>query len=756
MSRLGAVALGLASGWVILSCGGKESPTAPPVVANIAVTPGGDTLATLGRTRVFAAAATDQNGNPVSATIRWHSTNAAVVTVDSMTGLVTAVANGAAIVRATASGVNGDAIVLVSQAVATVQVTPPASSFGSSGDTVHLTATAKDSGGAAVPGVRFLWGSSDPAVASVDTLGVVVTRAAGQATISATGRGIPGYAGVSVSQAPVHLSFSVPPPASVPVDQAFPSAVQVEVRDSSGQLATGARIAVTLSIAAKPGPGAIAGTTTVTSVGGVASFSGIALGGQSGLFRLSATSAGVSPDTSAAFTVLPGEPVSLVLDAPPTSTAGAAFQVLVQGFDVYGNLATASPDSIVLTGSSGFQGTLDRREAAVLAGGEAIFDSVVVDGPGLFTIVAADGAVSGSATTDASITLTTALFAGSSTACDLDTNGHAFCWGLGVYGQLGGGREVSSSVPRLVARDLVFTQLASGYGHTCGLVPGGDAYCWGLNNEGQLGNGVPFGSVPESLPVLVVGGHKFTEIAVGYVHTCGVTTLNEILCWGDDSRGELGSGKAAPSGFTGTPTDISSAFTWEHVTASDGFFTTCGLTGSGIAYCWGANEYGQLGDNSLVDDSVPVAVVGTVKFSTIATGGTHTCALALSDSTAYCWGTNGIGRAGTGMDSVAAPVDGGDHLHSLRSGGDRSCGQLSDNEVECWTGSLAPGVDPRWSLPEVIALTGDFECRSLTTVLGCLGSNNYGQLGNGTHAAIFTSFVDVVTVQPPPPAPRKR
>src|SRR4029077_6915299 len=186
------------------------------------------------------------------------------------------------------------------------------------------------------------------------------------------------------------------------------------------------------------------------------------------------------------------------------------------------------------------------------------------------------------------------------------------------------------------------------------------------------------------------------------------------------------------------------------------FSSTCGLTGSGIAYCWGANEYGQLGNNSLVDDSVPVAVVGTVKFSTIATGGTHTCALAVSDSTAYCWGTNGIGRAATSMDSVAVPIDVGDHLHSLRSGGDQSCGQLTSNAVECWNGSLGPAVDPRWGLPEAIALTGNFECRRPAGAPGALGTKNYGQLGSGTHAPSFTSFVDVVTVQPAPPAPRKR
>ncbi|HEY6785117.1 MAG TPA: Ig-like domain-containing protein, partial [Gemmatimonadales bacterium] len=206
----------LAVTWFALSCSGNESPTAPPVVANIAVTPGGDTLATLGRTKTFSATATDADGNPVSATFRWHSTNSGVVTVDSVTGLVTAVGNGAAIVRATASGVNGDAIVVVSQAVAHIVISPPSAGFTAVGDTQRLTAVAKDSSGAIVQGVAFLWVSSDGNVATVDTAGLVRSKGPGQGFVTAAGRGVPASAVITVTQTPVHLKFSITPPDSIP------------------------------------------------------------------------------------------------------------------------------------------------------------------------------------------------------------------------------------------------------------------------------------------------------------------------------------------------------------------------------------------------------------------------------------------------------------------------------------------------------------------------------------------------------------
>ena len=146
------------------------------------------------------------------------------------------------------------------------------------------------------------------------------------------------------------------------------------------------------------------------------------------------------------------------------------------------------------------------------------------------------------------------LSVGARHACAVTSNGAAFCWGKGTSGQLGNGAAVGSNVPVPVSAGggLAFSTIAAGGSHTCGVTTGGDAYCWGINGLGQLGTGVfaPDFSPPQTTPVAVTGGLKFVTLAAGVAHTCGITTLAVIYCWGRGMDGQLGSGlanKAAPA-----------------------------------------------------------------------------------------------------------------------------------------------------------------------------------------------------------------
>jgi alpha-tubulin suppressor-like RCC1 family protein len=101
------------------------------------------------------------------------------------------------------------------------------------------------------------------------------------------------------------------------------------------------------------------------------------------------------------------------------------------------------------------------------------------------------------------------------------------------------------TTPAGVSGGQVFRSVRAGEGHTCGITSTGAALCWGSNGNGQLGSGTATKVV--ATPLAVAGGHTFTELDTGRYHTCGVTTLGEVRCWGYNGTGQLGNGTFSTS-----------------------------------------------------------------------------------------------------------------------------------------------------------------------------------------------------------------
>ena len=95
-------------------------------------------------------------------------------------------------------------------------------------------------------------------------------------------------------------------------------------------------------------------------------------------------------------------------------------------------------------------------------------------------------------------------------------------------------------------------------------------------------------------------------VAGGLGHTCAVVNANSIECWGDNSYGQLGNNSTIESNVavpvtglpSGAPQDI-----------AEGAYHSCAVV-NGTAWCWGDNEYGDLGNNSQTESNVPVEVYG--------------------------------------------------------------------------------------------------------------------------------------------------
>jgi alpha-tubulin suppressor-like RCC1 family protein len=186
-----------------------------------------------------------------------------------------------------------------------------------------------------------------------------------------------------------------------------------------------------------------------------------------------------------------------------------------------------------------------------------------------------------------------------------------------------------------------------GLSHTCGVTTGSRAFCWGSNDYGQLGNGT---TTQRLTPVAVAGGLTFRHVSVGtghYPFTCGVTTTNRAYCWGRNNYGQLGDSTTAARRVR--PSPVVGGREFRQVDA--GYFHACGETTDNRAFCWGNNVYGQLGDGTTTQRLVPVAVAGGHSFNQVSAGGYHTCGKN-SVGVAYCWGYGFFAQLGNGTTST--------------------------------------------------------------------------------------------------------
>jgi alpha-tubulin suppressor-like RCC1 family protein len=233
--------------------------------------------------------------------------------------------------------------------------------------------------------------------------------------------------------------------------------------------------------------------------------------------------------------------------------------------------------------------------------------------------------------------------AGLSHTCGVSyPDNRAYCWGYNGDGRLGDGTTIQRSQPVPVAGTLRFRQVRAGYSHTCGVTTENRIHCWGNNRLGQLGDSTEVQERHQ--PTLVAGGRQYRQVDAGGEHNCAVTTGNQAFCWGNGRRGQIGNGRYYLSFW---PRAVAGGFQFERVSAGE--FHTCGETTLNRAYCWGQNSEGELGDgsNSTSPHATPVAVTGGHFFSQVSAGGMSTCGRT-DAAVAYCWGLNQYGQLGDG------------------------------------------------------------------------------------------------------------
>ncbi len=284
--------------------------------------------------------------------------------------------------------------------------------------------------------------------------------------------------------------------------------------------------------------------------------------------------------------------------------------------------------------------------------------------------------------------------------CGLSMDSRAYCWGANIYGQLGNGRSSrdESPVPTEVTGGHRWTWLvASGHSQTCGITTEQIPLCVGHNDLGQLGrttmssvdsviaeygsghrmtmidtdhaftcglrtdgtvycSGTPWVASPSrATPSPVLGSVVFRSVTVGSGHGCGLDALGAAYCWGNNGRGEFGSGTAGGYSITAVP--VSGGHVFARIYAFDQ--TTCGVTTAGVTMCWGFNLGGVLGSTRISSSAIPIPLAIGLGAHSIDRSEQPWGACAVNgDEQLVCWG---------GVPVTAPPSPAirprGDHLH---------------------------------------------------------------------------------------------
>lgn len=262
-------------------------------------------------------------------------------------------------------------------------------------------------------------------------------------------------------------------------------------------------------------------------------------------------------------------------------------------------------------------------------------------------------------------------------------------FGANGYGQLGNGTATNSSIPVTVAE--TFSAVSIGGAHSIGLKSDGTVWSWGNNASGQLGRE----TLNTTTPIQVTtpdGVGAFTAIAAGGNHTLALDNLGNVWAWGLNSSGQLGNNTLVNQNIPVRVLTSDGVTPLSGVTAiaAGGAFSLV-LKSDGTVWAWGSNSTGQLGDTTQVTKITPVQVLtsdGVTPLSgitAIAAGGSHVLAIN-GGTTMYVWGYNELGQLGDGTTTsrlIAVPVAMPGVVTAISAGLDHSLAVIG-GDVYAW------------------------------------------------------------------------
>jgi alpha-tubulin suppressor-like RCC1 family protein len=408
-------------------------------------------------------------------------------------------------------------------------------------------------------------------------------------------------------------------------------------------------------------------------------------------------------------------------------------------------------------------------QTAFAAGAPTISSVTPASGPttgGTTTNIIGTGFFKGKAITD--------IDAGGQHTCAI-ADGKAYCWGVNESGQLGNGTTSDSTTPvpastSGVLSGKIVSAISASVNHTCAIADS-RAYCWGSNTDGKLGNGTTNSSTVPTAVGGILANKNVTDISTSIVgdYTCAIAE-GKAYCWGSNMWATLGDGTQDydphPDPVLVKSDGVLAGKTVSAISAGSGH--AC-VIAQNMAYCWGNNEAGSLGDGTVDIRRTPVAVntSGALNGKTVTNISAETATCVVADAKAYCWGNGQGGRLGNGSTEYVNPFPlavtssgalNGKLVTDISARGGHTCA-LASGASYCWgnnvNGELGNGTTTSSSVP--IATTGlpssvnalasgnSHSCAATTESIYCWGLNNIGQIGDGTSNNTRTSPVTTNT-----------
>ncbi|TXI97501.1 MAG: hypothetical protein E6Q32_11615 [Neisseriales bacterium] len=239
-------------------------------------------------------------------------------------------------------------------------------------------------------------------------------------------------------------------------------------------------------------------------------------------------------------------------------------------------------------------------------------------------------------------------------SCAIANNGKVYCWGTGIYAQIGNGASTNVNVPTSVVMPSgveSFSALSTNSKFTCAIANNGKIYCWGIGANGRIGNGTNNDvNVPTSVTM-----PSFTAISTNANFSCAIANTGTIYCCGKGTSGQIGNGANSNVNVPTAVTMPNGVTSFTAVSTNPNF--SCALANTGKVYCWGLGTDGQIGNGADSNVNVPTAVTmpsGVTSFGYISTNTSFSCAIAASGDNAgntYCWGYGSDGQIGNGANN---------------------------------------------------------------------------------------------------------